>query len=61
MGGGTETVPPNDYSTNLGRAEEKDPYKERKNTSQEVNGEVCLDRTDVVIDEMTGVGCEFKT
>jgi hypothetical protein len=23
MGGGTETVPPNDYGTNLGRAEEK--------------------------------------
>jgi hypothetical protein len=25
----------------------------KKNTSEEVNGEVCLDRADVVIDEMT--------
>jgi hypothetical protein len=27
MGGGIETVPPNDYGTNLGREEEKTPRK----------------------------------
>ena len=27
MGGGIETVPPNDYGTNLGREEEKDSYR----------------------------------
>jgi len=53
MGGGTESVPPNDYGTNLGREEEKDSCKEKKNTSKEVRGEVCLDRADAVIDGMT--------
>ena len=54
MGGGTEKVPPNDYGTNLGREEEKDSSSRRENTSEEVRGEVCLDRADLVIDEMTG-------
>jgi hypothetical protein len=30
MGGGTETVPPNDYGTNLGREEEKILISEEK-------------------------------
>jgi hypothetical protein len=33
MGSGTAEVPLNDYGTNLGR-EEKDSYRERKNTSK---------------------------
>src|SRR5260370_11526842 len=53
MGGGTETVPPNDYGTNLGRQEEKDSYRSRENASEEVHGKVCLDSADAVIDEMT--------
>jgi hypothetical protein len=55
MGGGTEKFCRTVTGTNLGRrSEEKDSYRERKNTSAEVHGEVCLDRADLVIDEMTG-------
>ena len=50
MAGGTETIPSNDSGTNLGRR--KKISGERKNTSRQVRGEVCLDRADVVIDEM---------
>jgi hypothetical protein len=48
-----QKVPLHDYGTNLGRVEEKDPDKRRENTSEEVCGEVCLDRADGVIDGMT--------
>ena len=49
MAGGTKNSP-KDSTTSLGREEEKDSYKERKNTSNEVRGEVRLDKADAVID-----------
>ena len=57
MAGGTKN-PPKDSTTSLGREEEKDSYKERKNTSNEVRGEVRLDKADAVIDGKTGGGGE---
>jgi hypothetical protein len=46
-------VPLNDYGSNLGRAEEKDSYKERKNTSRKCTVKFYLDEADFVIDGMT--------
>jgi hypothetical protein len=54
MGSGTAPVPLNDYGSNLGRAEEKDSYKERKNTSRKCRVKFYLDEADFVIDGMTG-------
>jgi hypothetical protein len=53
MGSGTAPVPLNDYGSNLGRAEEKDSYKERKNTSRKCRVKFYLDEADFVIDGMT--------
>jgi hypothetical protein len=53
MGSGTAPVPLNDYGSNLGRAEEKDSYKERKNTSRKCTVKFYLDEADFVIDGMT--------